>query len=78
MKRLMIPVLALVALIAAVAAMVWHPSTKLSAGSAAMPSMQELHTVAGANKLPDQEIEDQSLIFPNSARPLATTGEAKR
>jgi hypothetical protein len=78
MKRLMIPVLALVALIAAAAAIVWHPSTKLSAGSAAMPSMQELHTVAGANKLPDQEIEDQSLIFPKSERPLATTGEAKR
>jgi hypothetical protein len=46
--------------------------------SAAMPSMQELHTVAGANKLPDQEIEDESLIFRNGARPLATTGEAKR
>jgi hypothetical protein len=38
----------------------------------------ELHTAAGANKLPDQEIEDQSLVFPNSTRPLATTGEAKR
>jgi len=78
MKRLMIPVLALVALIAAAAAIVWHPSTKLSAGTAAMPPLLELHTAAGANKLPDQEIEDQSLIFPNRARPLATTGEAKR
>jgi hypothetical protein len=78
MKRLMIPVLALVALIAAAAAIVWHPSTKLSAGTVAMPSLLELHTAADANKLPDQEIEDQSLIFPNSARPLATTGVAKR
>jgi hypothetical protein len=77
MKRLMIPVLALVALIAAAAAIV-YPSTKLSPGSAAMPSLLELHTAAGANKLPDQEIEDQSLVFPNSTRPLATTGEAKR
>jgi hypothetical protein len=42
MKRLMIPVLALVALIAAAA--VWHPSTKLSAGTAAMPSLLELHS----------------------------------
>ena len=46
MKHLMIPVFALVALIAAAAAMVWHPSTKLSAGTTAMPSMQELHTCA--------------------------------
>ena len=49
MKHLMIPVFALVALIAAAAAMVWHPSTKLSAGTTAMPSMQELHTAAGVN-----------------------------
>jgi hypothetical protein len=37
-KRLIIPVLALVALIAAAAAIVWHPSTKLSAGTAAIYS----------------------------------------
>jgi hypothetical protein len=78
MKHLIIPAFAVVALITAATAAVWHSSTKLSARNAAMPSMQELHTVAGANRLPDQEIEDQSLIFPNSARPLATTGEAKR
>ena len=69
MKRLMIPAFALVALIAAVAAAVmWHPSTKLSAETGAMPSLQKQHTAAGANKLPDQEIEDQSLIFPNTAK----------
>lgn len=78
MRRLMIPAFALVALIAVATAMVWHPSTKLSVGTAAMPSLLELHTAAGVNKLSNQEIEDQSLIFPNSARPLATTGEAKR
>ena len=69
MKRLMVPAFTLVALIAAVsAAAMWHPSTKLSAETGAMPSLQELHTSAGANKLPDQEIEDQSLIFPNPAK----------
>ncbi len=78
MKRLMVPVFAIVALIAAAAAVVWQPSTKQSAGTGAMPSLQELHTAAGAHKLPNQEIEDQSLIFPNSAGPPATTGEAKR
>ena len=70
----MIPVLALLALIGCRGRRGVASFEKLSAGSAAMPSMQELHT----NKLPDQEIEDQSLIFPNRARPLATTGEAKR
>jgi hypothetical protein len=78
MKRLMIPAFVVVALIAAATAIMWHPSTKLSAGTAAMPALQELHTAAGANKLPNQEIEDQALIFPNVAKPLATTGEAKR
>lgn len=78
MKHLIIPAFAAVALLAAATAMVWHPSTRLSAGTAAMPSLQELHTAAAANKLPNQEIEDQSLVFPNIAKPPATIGEAKR
>ncbi len=68
MKHLMIPVFALVALIAAAAAMVWHPSTKLSAGTTAMPSMQELHTAAGVNKLPIEEFEDMSLEYPTATK----------
>ena len=69
MKRLVIPALAAVALFAVVAtAMLWSHSTKLSAGTAAMPSLQELHTVAGVNKLPNQEIEDHALIFPGVAK----------
>ena len=68
MKRLMIAAFAVVALIATATAIMWHPSIKLSAGTAAMPSLQELHTVAGANKLQNQEIEDQSLIFPSIAK----------
>ena len=67
-KRLMICAFAFVALLgAATAAMLRAPSTELSAGTAAMPSLQELHTAAGVNKLPNQEIEDQALIFPNVA-----------
>ena len=53
---------------AAVTAMLWSHSTKLSAGTAAMPSLQELHTVAGVKKVPNQEIKDQSLIFPSIAK----------
>jgi len=80
MKRLMISALAAVALLAATTAtaMLWSPSTNLSAGSAAMPLLHELHIAAGANKLSNQEIEDQSLIFPNIAKPLVTTGGANR
>ncbi len=71
MKHLMIPVFALVALIAAAAAMVWHPSTKLSAGTTAMPAkqlVQELHTAAGVNKLPIEEFEDMSLEYPTATK----------
>jgi len=46
MKRLMIiPTLAAVALIAAAIAMHRSPSTKLSAGTAAMPSLQDMSLV---------------------------------
>jgi hypothetical protein len=68
MKRLMILAFAAVTLFAAATTMLWSHSTKLSAGTAAMPSTQELHTVAGVNQLPNQEIEDQSLIFPRIAK----------
>ena len=40
--------------------------------TAAMPSLQELHSMANVHKLPLQDIEDQSLIFPSGneqARP---------
>jgi hypothetical protein len=29
-----------------------------------MPPLQELHTMAGVNTLPVQEIDDQSLVYP--------------
>jgi hypothetical protein len=56
MKRLMIPTFAAVALFAAATAMLWSPSTKLSAGIVAMPSLYELHTAAGVNKLPIEDV----------------------
>ena len=64
MKRLMIiPTLAAVALIAAAIAMHRSPSTKLSAGTAAMPSLQELHTAASVKTLPIEDFEDMSLVY---------------
>jgi len=29
-----------------------------------MPPLQELHLMAGVNKTPIQEVEDQSLVYP--------------
>ena len=68
MKRLMIPALAAVALIAAGTAMLWSHTTKLSAGTAAMPTLQELHTAAGVNKLPIEEFEDMSLVYSTATK----------
>jgi len=42
------------------------PSIELSA--AAMPPLQELHMMAGVNKLPIQEIVDQLLVYPTVAK----------
>ena len=67
MKRQMISALATIALVVAAFALLRPKPTELLAGTAAMPSLQELHTAAGVNKLPNQEIEDQALIFPNAA-----------
>jgi hypothetical protein len=68
MKRQMISAFVTVALVAAATAIFRSPATELPAVTAAMPSLQELHTAVGANKLPNQEIEDQALIFPNAAK----------
>jgi hypothetical protein len=69
MKRLMIPTFAAVALFAAATAMLWPPSTKLSAGIDAMPLLYELHTAAGVNKLPIEDVEDMSLVYATLTHP---------
>jgi len=63
MKRQMISALVTIALVAAAAAMQRSPSTEVSARTAAMPSLQELHTAAGVNKLPIEEFEDMTLVY---------------
>jgi hypothetical protein len=68
MKRLLIPAFAAVALIGASTVILWSHPTTLPAGTAAMPSLQELHTAAGVNKLPIEEIEDMSLVYSTVAK----------
>jgi hypothetical protein len=65
MKRVMISAIVFVALIGILVVLRSRPaSIDLSATTAAMPSLLELHTIAGVNKLPMQEMEDQSLVYP--------------
>jgi len=66
MKRLMISALASLALFAVAIAM--QRSTELSAGTAGMPSLQDLHTGAGVNKLPIEEFEDMSLVYSTATK----------
>ena len=68
MKRQMISALAVVALFAAATAMLRSPSIKLSAGTAAMPSLQELHTASSVKTLPIEDFEDMSLVYSTAPK----------
>lgn len=69
MMRLIISVLAIVVVIGIAATMLRSKPDSLELSSAAMPSLLELHSMAGVNKLPAQEdVEDQSLVFPSTAK----------
>ena len=65
MMRLTISAIAAIVLVAAAATVLRWPSTsvELASGTAAMPSLQELHATAEVHKLPVQEIDDQALVY---------------
>jgi hypothetical protein len=63
MMRQMISALASTALLAAATSMQRSPSTELSARIAAIPSLQELHSATGLNKLPIEDYEDMCWSF---------------
>jgi hypothetical protein len=70
MKRLMISAFAAVALLAAATTMLQSHSAATSRASvtAGMMSLQEVYAAAGANKLPIEEFEDQSLVYSTTTR----------
>ena len=68
MMRPMISAIAVVALMVVATTMLWSRSPSIELAAAAMPSLQELHTMAGVHKLPVQEIEDQSLVYPTAEK----------
>jgi hypothetical protein len=61
-----------VAIIAIAGIAAWTLRTRpqsIELSTAAMPSLQELHAMAGVEKLSNQDIDDQSLLFPTARRP---------
>ena len=68
MMRLMLSAITVVVLVVVANSMLRSPSPTLELSTAAMPSLQELHTMAAVNKLPSQDVEDQSLIYPTVAK----------
>jgi hypothetical protein len=68
MKRLVISAIAAVAVLATTITLLWsHTPLQEHLYTAAL--QEHIYTAANANKLPNQEIEDQSLIFPGVAKP---------
>ena len=68
MMRLMLSSIAVVVLVVVTTSMLRSPTPTLELSTAAMPSLQELHSMAAVNKLPTQDVEDQSLIYPTVAK----------
>jgi hypothetical protein len=55
--------LAVALLAGGAAAILRSRSLSMSVGTAAMPTMQELHGSANVDKLPAEDFEDRSLVF---------------
>jgi hypothetical protein len=64
MIRSMISAIA-IAVVIVIGSVLWRPhSHSIELTAAAMPPLVQLHAVAGIEKLPIQDIGDQSLIYP--------------
>jgi hypothetical protein len=64
MTRFLVASFVVLALVVAAATIFRGQPRAVELSTAAMPSLVELHTMAGVHRLPDQDIDDQSLIFP--------------
>jgi hypothetical protein len=64
MMRVAISAVAAVGLILVATSLLRLRPPSIALSTAAMPPLQELHTMAGVNTLPVQEIDDQSLVYP--------------
>lgn len=66
--RLMMSAIAAIALVAVATSLWWPRGPSIQLSTAAMPSLEEFHTIAGVNKPPVHDIEDQSLIYPTGTK----------
>jgi hypothetical protein len=60
-----------VAIVAIAGIAAWTLRTRpqsIELSTAAMPSLQELHTMAGVEKLQNQDIDDQSLVYTSAPK----------
>ena len=64
MTRSIVFFVAILAVVVVGAELITPRPDVLQAATAAMPSLEELHAIADVQKLPVQDIEDQSLIYP--------------
>jgi hypothetical protein len=60
--------LAVALLAGGAAAILRSRSLSMSVGTAAMPTMQELHGSANVDKLPAEDFEDRSLVFARETK----------
>jgi type II secretory pathway component PulM len=68
MIRSMISVIG-IAIVIVIGTLFWRPhSHSVELTSAAMPPLVQLHAMAGVEKLPVQDIDDQSLIYPTPTK----------
>jgi hypothetical protein len=69
MMRTMFSVLAVIALMVVASTMLRSHVPAIELSAAAMPPLQELHSMAGVDKLPVQDVDDQSLVYPSATKP---------
>jgi hypothetical protein len=64
MIRSLISVIA-IAVVIVIGTLFWRPhSHSIELTATAMPPLAQLHAMAKVHELPDQDIDDQSLVFP--------------
>lgn len=68
MRRFVVSSFLVLALIVVAALVFSGKPRSIELSAAAMPSLAELHVMAGVHQLPDQDIDDQSFIFPAKAK----------
>ncbi|TAI64177.1 hypothetical protein [Bradyrhizobium sp. Leo170] len=68
MIRSMISVIA-IAVVIVIGTLLWRPhSRSIELTAMAMPPLAQLHAMAGVEKLPAQDIDDQSLVYPTPTK----------